>query len=329
MGKKFIFPKIDFNKPYNLLALVLLVVLVTNVYGDINSEEPIIDPPTTDPPVNDPPTTDPPITSLTYIGISSIPRQQSSSSPYALSSIDEVIAVINSENLNVWRMTFEYDDYRFPIYMQDQYIQYFLDNCDAELIIEYYHKGGYAYMTTSDWQTTTQRGIDLSQKFSNYHNRIYLEPYNEKRNSDLGARTQDYVTALRNAGFTGGIVANVFWDSDRLLELANVNDPLDKFYVGQHIYLYAGGELIWNLGGGYGNDAYAWMNEGLAAGLKIINTEVGCDANGQAYFTASRVQEFNQFLEWCYDKDIGNTVWLMYGDYDYPKYKELGLTFPN
>jgi hypothetical protein len=242
----------------------------------------------------------------TYVGVSSIARQQGTRSPYALSSIDEVIAVMNAEHLNIWRMSLEpdFNDWQ-------TFIQYYLDNCPYDLM---------NIMTSEQWQQATQRCLQILAAFPNDQDRIWIEPQNEQK-TDITAQTQAFVTAVRNAGFTNNIVSNVFWrpESGAFAKMATINDPLDKFWTGQHYYVnqFSSESRIKEL-----------MNEGLNAGCKLINTEVGADAMEIDYFDQSEVDRLNAFLQWCADRGIGNCVWLMYGDYDYPTYQNLGLEFP-
>ena len=258
-----------------------------------------------------------------YVGLSSIPRQQSTSSPFAISSIDKVIAVMNQAHLNIWRMAFPPDDSRFPYSMQLQFIQYYLDHCSYDLIVDYYHFPTMHLLTASEWADSISRGLQILDHFRDYQDRIWIEPQNEQLDSALEVRTQQFVDAVRNAGFTNNIVANVFWRTP-IENMASVHDPLNKFWTGQHIYFYSAGTTQnWNL-----QSAESLMQRGIDAGLKMINTEIGADTDGQAYFTPSMVSMVNSFMTWCADRGIGNNVWTLYGDYDYPIYQSLELNFP-
>ena len=70
------------------------------------------------------------------------------------------------------------------------------------------------------------------------------------------------------------------------------------------------------------------MNTALSRGIKIISTEVGADFNEYRSFTSSTVGELNQFLTWCKEHGIGNTVWMNENLTNWPTYKALGLAFP-
>ena len=267
-------------------------------------------------PESQPPDPPPNPTPTSWIGVSSLARQQGTYSPYALSSIDEVIGVMDSQNLNIWRMCLEPDFDNW-----EQFIQYYLDNCDYDLIVEPNHYYEQTLMTNAQWTTATNRCLDILAAFSGYQDRLWIEPQNEQL-TDITAKTQAFVTAVRNAGYTNNIVSNVFWrptDVDTAFQqMATISDPLDRFWTGQHWYInQISLASIKN-----------YLQLGLSYGLKLINTEVGADANEIAYFSQSEVDDLSSLLEWCAERGIGNTVWLMYGDYNWPTYEAMELKFP-
>jgi hypothetical protein len=223
---------------------------------------------------------------------------------------------MNTEHLNIWRMSFE------PTFNDWQtFIQYYLDHCPYNLIVDPNHYYNQNIMTSAQWQEATQRCLQILQTFSNYQDRIWIEPQNEQL-TDITTYTQNFVNAVRQAGYTNNIVSNVFWRPEpvtyALQKMATINDPLDKFWTGQHFYWSETTE----------SNAKSILQQALNLNLKIINTEVGADAREIDYFTQANVDTLSDFLQWCADRGIGNTVWLMYGDYDYPTYQNFGLEFP-
>jgi hypothetical protein len=52
------------------------------------------------------------------------------------------------------------------------------------------------------------------------------------------------------------------------------------------------------------------MNIALSRGIKVINTEIGVDYHEDRSFTTGTVAELEAFMQWCYDRGIGNTVWM-------------------
>ena len=247
----------------------------------------------------------------TYIGVSSIPRQQGRTSPYALSSIDEVIAVMNAEGLNIWRMSFEPNFSNWQVF-----IQYYLDNCPYDLIVDPNHYYDQTLMSDSQWASGTSRCLEILEYFSDYQDRLWIEPQNEQLTSVFD-HTQEFVNTVRAAGYTNNIVSNAFW-RDTMAEMSYIYDPLDKFWSGQHFYWSE--TTVAN--------AKNMMQQALDYGLKVVNTEVGADAREIDYFDQWEVAALSEFMQWCADRGIGNTVWLMYGDYNYPYYQSYDLTFP-
>lgn len=198
----------------------------------------------------------------------------------------------------------------------DPWVQYFLDNCDYQLIVDR-HMYPMASLTDSQWNDVRTWTLDVASTFSAYEDRLWIEPINERTNSDLASRLQTIVTAVRNAGYGHRILANK-WDQS-WSSMATINDPLDRFYTGYHFYFNS-----WSVSG-----AQSQMQTALNLNLKIINTEIGADYNEASQFSQSEVDEVNTFMDWCADRDIGNTVWMRYGLENLPKYQQLNLQFPS
>ena len=70
------------------------------------------------------------------------------------------------------------------------------------------------------------------------------------------------------------------------------------------------------------------MQQALNLGLKIINTEIGADYNEANQFQSSEVARLNEFTQWCAQRDIGNTVWMRYGEENLPTYISMDLENP-
>ena len=269
---------------------------------------------------------------MTYNGLSSIPRLQATghspwdsenpSFPTLSPGIDEVILRMNEEQrLPIWRMSYAPSD---PPGTDYRYIQYYLDHCPYDLIVDYFHM---YTMTEQMWLDSRDQALAICAHFQDYprfQSRVWLEPQNESLTADLDTKTNEFVAAIRNQGYSNNIVSNVFWRTP-IENMANVHDSLNRFWTGHHIYFYsAGSTQNWTLA-----SAKAKMQLGLNAGLKMVNTEIGADTDGQVFFDdKDGVQLVNEFMAWCSPLNIGNNVWTMYGDYDYPVYKSLGLTFP-
>lgn len=262
----------------------------------------------------------------TYVGFSSVCRQQGRTSPYAISAVQEVITLMNEQNAqghncNIWRMSLQpQEDTTYTVDWQT-YIQYYLDNCPYDLIVDPNHYFSMHVLTEEEWTTAKAHCLEILEYFSSYQDRIWIEPFNEQM-TDITARTQEFVTLVRNAGYTNNIVADLFWRptpiSLAFQKMVAIEDPLDKFWTGHHVYFDQGSLSGWQ----------SIMQAGIDAGCKMINTEVGADAREISYFTQSEVDDLSDFLQWCADRGVSNCAWLMYGDYNWPTYESMNLVWP-
>jgi hypothetical protein len=203
-----------------------------------------------------------------------------------------------------------------PSVNPDPYVQYYLDHCNYHLIVDIWHM--YPPGTLSDWQWSELEDDVLAfcSDFAGYQDRVWIEPVNEREDHDLAAHIQTIVSAIRAAGYSYNIVVNKFGQS--WWDMASIRDPLDKFWTGYHFYFD-----YWRL-----TDAKSEMTTALNLGLKVINTEVGADADEYPAFSQYEVDELNDFLIWCAQRDIWNTVWMRYGLGNYQAYKAYGLVNP-
>jgi hypothetical protein len=249
------------------------------------------------------------VQSGTYIGLSGYPT--------STSQIDAIIQVMNQNNLNIFRMSFNPEWFSGkPHPYRSNYIQYFLDHCDYTVIVDRNH----LYPPTEDsakqaqenWETVENSIFEVLQTWPN-NNRVIVELINEYISTDFYPRMQDLVNQIRSAGYTNPILANK-WNQ----QWTAINDPLDNTYQGYHFYFNS-----WSVSG-----ARSQMETALSKGLKIINTEMGADFNEYKSFTTQTVQELNEFLVWSKDNEIGNTVWMNENLNNWQTYQELGLDFP-
>jgi hypothetical protein len=121
------------------------------------------------------------------------------------------------------------------------------------------------------------------------------------------------IDAIRAAGYTNAIVVNK-WNT----AWHKFTDPLDNTYQGYHFYFNS-----WSVSG-----ATNQMNIALSRGIKVINTEIGADFNEYRSFTTSTVRELTEFLAWCADRGIGNTIWMYEDLHNWNRYQQLGLNIP-
>jgi hypothetical protein len=250
----------------------------------------------------------PPPAPAHWIGVSAYPRTLSGR--YSIAIIDDIIAYMDAEDLTIYRMSIWHSVDPEP------WVQYYLDHCDYDLIV-CRHMYPMDALSAAEWTEVQTWTLELLDSFSAYQDRLWVEPINERTNSDLATPLQTLVTAVRDAGYTARIIANK-WDQS-WASMASIHDPLDRFWTGYHFYFTNG---AWT-------SAESQMQTALNLGLKLLNTEVGADYHERDYFDPSEVERLNAFLAWCADRGIGNTVWMCYGLQNLPRYEELGLQYPS
>jgi hypothetical protein len=237
--------------------------------------------------------------------------------PTSTSQIDAIIRVMDENNLNIYRMSFNPEWFGGkPHPYREDLIQYFLDHCDYAVIVDRNHlyppTEESAQEARDNWQTVRNSLFEVLETWPN-NNRVAVELINEYVSNDFYPRMQELVDSVREAGYTNPIVVNK-WNQPWTV----INDPLDNTYQGYHFYFNS-----WSVSG-----ATSQMNTALSRGIKIISTEIGADYNEYRSFTTSTVEETNQFLEWCAERGIGNTVWMNENLDNWPRYLELELSFP-
>lgn len=245
----------------------------------------------------------------TYIGLSGYPT--------STSQIDAIIQVMDENNLNIFRMSFNPEWFSSkPHPYRANYIQYFLDNSDYTIIVDRNHlyppTEESAQEARNNWETVENSLFEVLGTWPN-NNRVAVELINEYVLTDFYPRMQNLVDSIREAGYTNPIVVNK-WNQPWTV----INDPLDNTYQGYHFYFNS-----WSVSG-----AISQMNNALSRGIKIINTEIGADFNEFRSFTTETVEELNEFIVWCSDQGIGNTVWMNENLNNWQRYQELGLSFP-
>lgn len=245
----------------------------------------------------------------TYIGLSGYPT--------STSQIDAIIQVMDENNLNIFRMSFNPEWFSSkPHPYRANYIQYFLDNSDYTIIVDRNHlyppTEESAQQARNNWETVENSLFEVLGTWPN-NNRVAVELINEYVLTDFYPRMQNLVDSIREAGYTNPIVVNK-WNQPWTV----INDPLDNTYQGYHFYFNS-----WSVSG-----AISQMNNALSRGIKIINTEIGADFNEYNSFTTETVEELNEFIVWCSDQGMGNTVWMNENLNNWQRYQELGLSFP-
>lgn len=293
-----------------MLAVILVLTLMFIVPSNTTAA-PTIEKSITTSGVIEYPTNPPPQSFGPYFGWSAYPRTLSGT--YSTQVIDQIIQTMDDNGLNIYRMAF--NDFRDIDTVVIPHVQYFIDHCDYDIIIDFYHQYPMGELSSAELNEVISRGLAIAEHFNN-NPRIILEPINERTNNDLPSQIQTFIDEIRDAGYTYRIIVNKWeqsWNS-----FAQVDDPLDEFYTGYHYYFTNG---AWS-------SAESQMQQALNLGLKIINTEIGADYNEASQFQNSEVARVNEFTEWCAQRDIGNTVWMLYGEQNLPTYISMGLENP-
>lgn len=244
-----------------------------------------------------------------YLGLSGYPT--------STSQVQNIINTMQANGLNTYRMSFNPEWSRGPHPYHQEYIQYFLDHSNFNIIVDRNHlyppQESTASAARSNWATARNSIFDVLKAFPN-NPRVMVELINEYVSDDFYSRMQSLVTEVRNAGYTNTLVVNK-WNQPWTV----INDPLDATIQGYHYYFNS-----WSPSG-----AISQMQTAQSKGIKVINTEIGADYNEYSSYTTSTVNELNQFIAQCTSMGIGNTVWMNENLNNMPRYQQLGLDFPS
>jgi hypothetical protein len=244
-----------------------------------------------------------------YMGLSGYPT--------STGQIDNILQVMEDRGLNIYRMSFNPEWFSGkPHPYRATYVQYFLDHSDYTLIVDRNHlyppTEDSASAARSNWDTVRSSLFDVLDSWPN-NPRIIVELINEYCSSDFYPRMQTLIDDIRAAGYTNPLLVNKWNQAWTVLD-----DPLDNTYQGYHYYFNS-----WSPSGATGQ-----MTTALNKGIKLINTEIGADYNEASSFTRDTVEELNEFLEWCAEREIGNCVWMNENLANWARYQDLGLDFP-
>ncbi|MDQ1281278.1 MAG: hypothetical protein QG670_2543 [Thermoproteota archaeon] len=243
-----------------------------------------------------------------YLGLSGYPT--------STTEVQNIINMMDTNGLNIYRMSFNpiWSSSRHPY--KSSYIQYFLDHCDYMIIVDRNHlyppTEASASTARNNWATVKDSVFEVLEAWPN-NPRVAVELINEYISKDFYTRMQQLVTDIRAAGYTNPIVVNK-WNQAWTV----INDPLGKTYQGYHFYFNT-----WSV-----SSAISQMKTALSKGIKLISTEVGAHYNEYNSFTTSTVDELSSFLSQCASLGVGNTVWMNENLNNWPCYQSLDLDFP-
>ena len=114
---------------------------------------------------------------------------------------------------------------------------------------------------------------------------------------------------IREQGYRNTLVYNK-WNQN----WTKLDDPYLS-YQGYHFYFNS-----WSPSG-----AITQMQQAKAKGIPLINTEVGASYNEASDFTSSTVKELSDFLAWCAENGVSNTIWMNENLNNWSTYLRLGL----
>lgn len=258
------------------------------------------------------------------VGIASRPTTDGSDINYQTSVVQQVIDFMTAQKLNVYRMCFHLG---VNITLRNSLIQYYLDHSSQDLIVNYFHDDYQTADNNQKWTQSQAAGLALLQTFPSYQSRMGVEPRNESPTNTATWFTglQTCINAFKNAGFQNKVVCNRYYTQD-WSRFATVIKANPNFYTGTHCYFNT------NTLAGFQSS----LNAAIAAGIpanRLLNTEVGSDTAEYPAFDQSETTALNAFLKWCFDQEIGNTVWFLHGIRNWTatggkNYQVQGLTFP-
>lgn len=228
--------------------------------------------------------------------------------------VDKSIATMDLYNLTVYRISANPEWFASKPHPYDAaLIQYFLDNCAYDVIIDRNHLYPPGAASDADavtnWATVNSSIFDVLATWPN-NTRVAVELINEYTNSDYYSRMQTLITDIRDSGYNNTIVCNKWSQAWQPL-----TDALNATWQGYHYYFN-----YWSPTSAR-NDVQAALN----LGIKIVNTEIGAHTDESGSFTESLVAELQEFLQWSYDNEVSNCIWQREDVDNWDKYIELGL----
>lgn len=237
--------------------------------------------------------------------------------PTSKNEIDKIIQIMNENQLNLYRMSFNPEWFTGKIHpYRTDLIQYFLDNCNYTLIIDRNHlyppTEESAILAQENWEIVENSIFEILERWPN-NSRVIVELINEYIFDDFYPKMQNLTTKIRNLGFSNPILFNK-WNQP----WTKIIDPINQTYQGYHFYFNS-----WSLQGAMTQIKIAQSN-----GIQLINTEIGADFRENDYFNPETVQELNDFILQCKELNVGNTIWMNENLNNWPSYQQYGLQLP-
>ena len=246
--------------------------------------------------------------------------------PTSTSWLDQIIQVMSTNGMNVYRMSANPEWFSDkPHQYNSNFVQHFLDNTPSDWVIIVDRNHIYppnetgASLFRTNIATAKNSILEVCNAWPN-NPRVWIELANEYVSTDFNSIFQGLIDDVRGAGCYNTLVIdkwNTGWST------ADFDDSEDAVYTGMHFYFGSKSDPGWSPSG-----AETQMNYAIDRNLKVINTEVGADAYEASYFSASEVQELNDFLQWSVDNGISNAIWMNENLDNWNTYQNLGLVVP-
>lgn len=242
-----------------------------------------------------------------------------SGTPTATEAIDQIIETSKKYGMNAYRISFTPPWTTGSRPYNTDHIQYFLDHSTLTIIVDPNH---HTTSDTVDWVQAEERIIDVLNRWPN-NPRIIVELINEffqDSDGDLWSHLEPIMQRIRAAGYSNQLLVNKHNPVQPWKQIG-----LDDY--GKHAYFTReldDSTLYMNL-----PKSQQYMEEAIQAGcVPLVNTETGAHHQESNYFTTNNVNVLNTWLQWCYERDIGNMIWMNRDLNNLPTYLELGLTLP-
>ena len=194
-------------------------------------------------------------------------------------------------------------------------VQWFLDNTDCVVVVDRDHTIQLTSLSSSQQNIIDAHLEEMTIRWRGYGDRLWLEPVNEYGGSDFYTQMQRFLDVFRSKGYMNWLVFN---KQSQPWSTCNLNDALNKIYIGYHYYFNS-----WSY-----ENAVNDLNNGAALGKPIFGSEEGASWKETSDFTSENVGRLNRYLQYCADAGYSNVVWMNHELNNMTRYEELGLVFP-
>ena len=220
--------------------------------------------------------------------------------PSSLSDCQDLIDDSEQYGSNAIRLAFSTSVISGSRTWHQEYVQYFLDHSSLIIILDPEHMYPPTLATANTFRSNlaTVKTELLSRVLPfNGNPRVLIEMLNEFNDQTYFYSVSDELADyLRAHGITNQLGVNL---PPSYSNIVKYDAKLD--FQGYHFYFNS-----WSASG-----AMSWINTALSKGITLINTEQGAN-DAEPPFTSTQKTYLNSYLDQCFDKGVGNLVWLNY-----------------